>query len=406
MELIYRVALLIKNIVFNIFTIIANIFIKRDNKIILFGGRAGMSFAGNCRFLFQYCVSEISSLDIKKVVWVTRNKKVYAEMKAMGYECYMIHSFKSIYFHLKAGYHIINGSYISWLYSDGIRRADILTSLSYGAKCYHLSHAAKAPKGMESKSSSVYRHLIRFYKLICSNDFLNKFVLTPGGWGNHVYLGSNDFADNYSDRVVQCGLPELCPCIKYKPSELSFFSSLPSNHKYILYVPTVHMNKAKEYKHPLNNKEFIEYLRQNNYFWIEKLHPTASDDMKANYYDSDCSVLLDKSFDINVLIPMVDILVTDYSSIYQKAIWFDKPYSFYTSDLIYYTNKDSGLMNWFIDFASNQFCCDVESLKKDINIKLTSEYLINHQNDYLRLKKEYFNVEVTNYNSIYKMLFL
>ncbi len=61
--------------VYNLFTLIVNLFIWRNKKVILFGSWMGDKFTDNPRFMFQYLHAHRDEYDIKKLVWVTRNEK-------------------------------------------------------------------------------------------------------------------------------------------------------------------------------------------------------------------------------------------------------------------------------------------------------------------------------------------
>lgn len=403
MEDLYQGFRIIFNPISNILCIIVNLLIKRDKSVLLFGGRHGDRFAGNSRFLFQYCDKEKEKYGFQKVIWVTRKKEIYDEMTAMGYTCYMMYSLKSIYYHFKAGRHIIDGSYIFRKYSDRFRWADILSVLSYGAECIFLTHGAKGFKATDVGRTS---HIIwNLYKRMSGNDLFKKYILNPGSWGNCITLRNHRLEGDNTCDVRIAGMPELCECIEYTPTEKRILEGLPKEKKLILYTPTVHMKKATEYKAPLNDASFCEYLLHNGFYWIEKLHPAASDDMKAENYDSRFSMLLDTRFDINVIIPKVDIMITDYSSTYQKAIWFNIPYTFYVSDIEYFTTFDTHIDSAFNKMASEDFCYNTEMLRGDIEKKLNSSWINKNKSKYKKLKEEYFNITGTSYEAICKALF-
>ena len=78
-----------KNAVFNVYTIIAQIFVKKDNKTLLIGSWMGRRFADNSRYLFQYLSSNRTQLELEHVVWVTRDAELYDSLIRLGYEVCM-----------------------------------------------------------------------------------------------------------------------------------------------------------------------------------------------------------------------------------------------------------------------------------------------------------------------------
>lgn len=127
-----------KNGLINSFVLILNLFIQRDQSVILIGSWMGEKFADNSRFLFQFLHQEKEVLAIKRVIWVTRNKDLKAELTNMGYEVYLCGTLKSFYWHLRSGVHILcNAIYVL---QNGRFQPDLDTSLSFGAKRIQLWH--------------------------------------------------------------------------------------------------------------------------------------------------------------------------------------------------------------------------------------------------------------------------
>ncbi len=410
MNLLFESKRIIVNPIFNILTLVLNCFIKRNDNVLLFGGRFGTRFSGNSRFLFQYCVKEKEKYGFERVIWITRSSKVFQEMQSMGYEVYMAVSLKGIYWHLKAGKHIISGAQTPEKNGNVIHHPDILTCFSLGAKCYQLFHCAEFTKGNPrdggtNSLSTIETFLIQAYNSLYNIGFIRHFILYPGGWGDATWLASTPSDDSEPYRVVVTGMPEMCGCVEYTPSEKALIASIKGeNKKIIMFVPTWR-RKDSQYSSPLNDVTFCKYLKERNCLWIEKLHPSALDDMRADYYDPECSMLINAGYDINVLIPICDLLVTDYSSAYQKAIWYNKPFCFFAADLDDYTENEMGLADSFVEFAKPMFDYDTNDLITDLEQKLKGNYYKSYKDEYDIWKHKYFSVDETNYETICKKLF-
>ena len=70
---------------------------KRDKKIVIIGAWFGDSYSDNSRALYEYLSVNKEKYELEHVVWSTRSKKVYEELKDLGLEVYMMDSKESIY---------------------------------------------------------------------------------------------------------------------------------------------------------------------------------------------------------------------------------------------------------------------------------------------------------------------
>ena len=109
-----RIQQMIHALKWNLYTIFKNFGIRRDKNVVLIGAWMGLKFADNSRFLFQYLSENVNSLNLKKVIWITRNPEVKKTLDNMGYESFIVGSEESNYWHLKAGIHIVCLPLLLW----------------------------------------------------------------------------------------------------------------------------------------------------------------------------------------------------------------------------------------------------------------------------------------------------
>lgn len=115
--------------------------------------------------------------------------------------------------------------------------------------------------------------------------------------------------------------------------------------KIILYAPTFRDNELQSTKLHLNITELKAAL-SNDYQLILKLHPSISQDLEK--IEDDFVVYADKEMPIETILPTVDILITDYSSIPFEFALLHKPIIFFTYDLNEY-DKARGLSDGFLE---------------------------------------------------------
>nr|WP_129408529.1 CDP-glycerol glycerophosphotransferase family protein [Marinitoga lauensis] len=87
-----------------------------------------------------------------------------------------------------------------------------------------------------------------------------------------------------------------------------------------------------------NEKEFIKFLELNNLLFIAKLHPNEENKIKIDINGENFKLLKDKdlernNMDLYELINGVDLLITDYSSIYFDYLLLNRPIIFTPVDL-------------------------------------------------------------------------
>lgn len=402
----------------NALTALVNIFVHRDRNVILMGAWYGHRFAGNSRFLFQYLDREKARYGLKKVIWVTRDQEICKELNCLGCECYMMKSRKSFYYHFKAGIHMVSTNTASSNATNKKAQGDIMGQLSLGAVRVYLNHGITSIKGNKirdlDKLHGRERFAVRMYRRVHKNKFLRKYVLCPGGWDRSVYLSpgaessKRDVLRHLETEQIlfwEAGFPELCGCVKYLAQERNVLDVVKKHNKTIFYLPTYRTNDQTGYFHPLNDAEFCEYLRKNHYYWIDKLHPGAKENMNADSYDEEIALKLGSEFDTNVLLREVDVVITDYSSICHTAVYFDRPLIFYWPDHESYLEKDKGVIKEFQNDIAGTIVYNPSELAKALEQCFQSDYLEQWKEKYAEIKETFFDNRVADYDDIAASLF-
>ena len=331
--------------IINLLTDIVNIFIWRDKKIILFGSWMGNRFADNSRYLFQHMSDYKEQYKFKKVIWVTRNKTIYKTLKSMGYDTYMMYSLQSIYYHFKAGVHIIcNQSYPVKGYAG-----DIMGQLSGRAIKINMWHGIPLKAGKSTGENIKKNGLlgqIRFY--LKTNSVFN-FVFSPGHWNKAYYFSTGKectrrlavFLGVNEKQFLNVGYPRTCKLERYLDEEKGIISKIRSYSKTILFVPTFRENG--DVPHPLDSLEILEYIKNNDILWIEKPHSALKEEKIYDLCKKNI-MNLNGNFDINSILPEISLLITDYSSVCYDAMAYSKPVLFYDADYNHYLNDERGFL--------------------------------------------------------------
>jgi CDP-glycerol glycerophosphotransferase (TagB/SpsB family) len=399
----------VKYIFCNIITQLLGVFIKRDNRVIIIGAWMGNKFADNSRFIFQYLNVNKAKYDLIRVIWITREQSVKNELSKLGYEVYLANSFKGFYFHFKAGVHIVCNMYAQ----NGKYRGDINGQYSLGARRVQLWHGVPI-KGVGATSNEYImasKNLkYRIKQKLESHRFYKHYIYFPGGWDECYFVSTGPECTRRciachkipSDFIIETGYPRHCECLELLDEEKLVIDKMKNYRKTIFYLPTFR-NKNTNYIHPLKNENIINYIDKNNYLWIEKPHAAASMSMHSGNYNDSNVFLLNQKFDLNIILPYIDLLVTDYSSVSYDGVYFDRPIVYYIPDFEDYKAKDRGFM---VNFESNIAGIKAENLNQLVHAleEGLSDRYFNHNilENYSKIKGIIYDGRLANYDYIAK----
>ena len=330
--------------IYNVFMYIRSLFWKRDNTIVLVGGWFGKKFADNSRYLFQYLSDNKKKLGLKNVVWVTHNKEDLVNLKSMGYEAYLMESKESIDYHKKAGIHIVCNS------SSG--NGDIKGEYSYGAIKINLWHgngvkAVGYASNKFVKSMGGEGILLNLFRNLYKSCKLFRGLTSKGGWADCYYIATSEksaefLKENFllSDRnIIISNYPRHCECNRLLDIENEIIDQV-KKRKTVLYLPTFRTENSKfDLNEVLSCMSSIS--KKQDYLFIVKPHPASNINLNKN----EDILVLPQNFDINVLIPYVSLLMTDYSSCAYDAMYFGKPVLYYIPDYMEYLNGNNGFLD-------------------------------------------------------------
>ena len=397
----------IKSLIINIFSLFFGFIIGRNKKNVLLGSWGGQKYADNTRFLFEYLDSNRNQLKLKHVVWATRKKEIYEELKKKNKEVCLVGSFKSFLCHLKCGIHII----CNMSFSFDRFLPDIDTKFSCGAKKIQLWHGVGVKRvGLSS---------IRLYqKKNKSNRIISglKTIMSEGCWINQYVLCTSSLNKEYitkslnikKERAFISSYPRYCNCLEVTEKEKQIIHTINSFDFSILYLPTFRKDYAN-YKHPLETTQFLKYLKNNNIIFIEKPHTASS--YREKYVDENILYLND-DFDVNVLIYECSCIISDYSSAAFVGIHIHKPVIFYVPDLKDFEKNDVGLFididKYFNGMVANNIeeivlllekirdNCFFDKKTSDIYSKADSDFFDNNQKSYKEIWNDINNAKNCN----------
>lgn len=207
------------------------------------------------------------------------------------------------------------------------------------------------------------------YELFC-NDQYDDFIVSSDNECKN--FGS---AYNIKEEVfTKIGYPSMDLLIhNHEKYEKEFFEKFPDlvNKKIIIYMPTFRLTNdysgyLRGYDYDICWDNLNEYLSENNCIFLIKRHPVMlENDIKI--ITKEYSNILD-IYDISnfQLLAASDLLITDYSGIFNEYLLLNKPVIFYCPDLEEYLKYTGLYFNISNDFPGT-FCQTYDELKNAIS---------------------------------------
>jgi CDP-glycerol glycerophosphotransferase (TagB/SpsB family) len=155
-----------------------------------------------------------------------------------------------------------------------------------------------------------------------------------------------------SNKILITGFPRQDGLVKKKDiDQLNFTPSIKKYNKIILYAPTFRDWKNDDMSNTiLNNKIFLKFLKEKNWYLIYKPHKNVILNSISNINDKNVYILKDIELIQNKLhlydiFSIFNIVITDYSSIFYESSYLNVPTLFYMPDFKEYNCKRGLLFN-------------------------------------------------------------
>jgi CDP-glycerol glycerophosphotransferase (TagB/SpsB family) len=348
---IYEILKFLSFIPLNIFKYMLyslSILIPRRKDIWVFGSWKGEKFFDNSKYMFLFMSNnhkEITS------IWISKNKDIVKKLKEQNYDAYYTYSLKGMYYNLRAKYIISDSSFnsVNFWCCGGATKIQLWHGLM-------LKYQGKNNKLPWSKplGKLIYRYFDPwlFTKndyVTCSSDFfIDQFATT---------------FDIEKEKIIVTGFARNDVIFKHIKGEnlidtdsfnkMNKLRSLNPNSKIILYMPTfrdkeLFSKKSTDFSTIFNFTELNKFLEEVNGYFIIKPHPDTNINLKDQ---GRIVVVQNKNFDIYPCLSQIDLLITDYSSIYFDFLMTNKPIIFYFYDLEDYVKSRGEMLLNYDEFA-------------------------------------------------------
>ena len=370
--------------------VISNVIPVRKN-LVLFTGTSVSTYNESARYLYEYLLKN----EKISVVWITNSKIVCDHLDHLGCPVVMHKSFNGLWHYIRSGVIVFTGTSYPNLFKF-VGKSTIKICLYHGM----------GPRSTNSVDGIMSRDpldVLRKYHKFDYFNFTSKYTNTV--------VGRLQFLLPENKRVI-FGLPrcdhlfskdkvEESRINKNQLRELNY--AIDESTKCILYSPTWRSD-VNSISFPLseindfNVYTFDQWLKENNILFLISVHPHME-----NLEDfSDCTNIqyIDHNplMDINQLLPEMDLLITDYSSIATDYMLMDRPVIYVMPDYDYYL-YDFGLLEDMRDNLPGLESKNMPDLQDHIVRSLQDPYEM--QSGRKRYLKKYYDVD--NFKSCEKI---
>jgi len=300
--------------------LIANL-TPKDENIWLFGAWFGEKYADNSKYLFEYVNKNYPEI---RAIWLTKNKDVYKLVQSKNYEVCYRYGIKAIYLGLKAKYSIF------------VQANDVDNMLflnNDNTQQIQLWHGTPLKKiGFDTFTNHKQSNRIKSFLFPFLHDNFDLMIAMSKE-------DKKNFNTAFKSNIIY---------ITGYPRNDNLFKKTKKDKFHILYLPTFRGNVGSRIDLLTDNNfdytKYQKWLSHNNSLLDFKMHPVnqPTDNVLNKIMDYKNINFLTE-VDVAEILPQIDILITDYSSVYFDYLLTDKPIIFASFDYEKYITEDREL---------------------------------------------------------------
>ncbi len=308
-----------------------------EEKTVLYEAFFGRSMSCSPYAMFKALLADKAFVEFKHV-WVlddfSDNKEAMREYEQNGQVVFVKYKSREYYRYLASAKYLINNSTFPECFIK--REEQVYINTWHGIPLKTMGY--DMVDGAIGSANTVRNYLQADY------------LISPNAIQSRMYLKSYQLDGIFQGKVIETGQPR-CDAFFEDQKEYVFQRlqkmgvKVEKNKKIILYAPTW---KGSNFSKPFVDVQ--EYLAIRNFILgridtekyqvLIKPHQTVYKEMKKKNIKSDC--MIGATIDTNELLSVVDILISDYSSIFFDFLVTKRPVLFYIPDLREY-EKERGI---------------------------------------------------------------
>ena len=350
--MVNSISILLKNIANIPLYFIARM-VPKDPRLWIFGSWFGYRYSDNPRFVYEYVNSHEPDI---RAVWLSRDREIVVRLSTVGYEAYGIRTLKGFWLSCRAS---------AVFLSCG--QTDVNLVGGGGALKVQLWHGIPLKKIKRDDDKSRYNRSGILFKVF-RRVWFGIFPFESEQWDLLVTSGTemtsrmaSAFKGFMSKRgqVIELGNPRAdCILAPPDPNVIKPFSKPSPLERIVCYAPTFRgASSTLNLFESLDKQELKNFLNKWRALLLIKLHYYDQERCKIDGFPPRVHFVSDKELDdINMLLPHLDVLITDYSSVFFDFLLLDRPMLFTPFDLDSYITDERGLYEPYREAAPGPVC--------------------------------------------------
>ncbi|RBP84467.1 CDP-glycerol glycerophosphotransferase [Cytobacillus firmus] len=325
-----------------------NKYIVRDN-VILYESYHGKNFTGNPLTIFLKLSTLEEFQNYKHIIVVNENNPLVENFsKKPNVQIVSVDDDNYLKYLATAKYLINNTSFPYYFIK---REGQIYINTWHGTPLKTL--------GIDINNAGMADHM-NIQRNLLQTDFL----ISPNKFTYEKLLSSHDIINIFSGKIADIGYPRVDSTINSNREEVLSKLGIQSDKKVILYAPTWRGtvgNESDTSQKLLNEVLQLKERLGNDYIVLLKSHYFAYKYFEEKNLEDIC---IPNWFDTNVILAGIDILITDYSSIFFEFLPTEKTIIFYGDDIEQYAEERGFYLN--IDTLPGPLCKEIEAVADNI----------------------------------------
>jgi CDP-glycerol glycerophosphotransferase len=349
--------------------------LKIQNNVILYETFHGKAMTDSPYAIFKKLINDPNYRDYKHVWALDSHENVYASAykDQKNVEFVRVHSDQYIRYLTSAKYLINNTTFPTYFQK---KEGQVYVNTWHGTP---LKTLGKDMLGGIGQHKNIQRNLLH-----------SDYILNPNQYTADVLVNSHDLEGVYNGKIVVEGYPRIDLTLHANKEEmkkmLSNIVQVDFNKKIILYAPTWRgeVHSVSDTVEEINTviHQLVDKL-PSEYQLLLKVHTLTYNRIKEN--DKLKNICIPDWVDTNELLSVVDILITDYSSLFFDFLVTKKPIIFYMYDRVLYEEERGLYLN--LDLLPGPICTNTNDVLNMItNLKSLSE---DYQDRYQAMLAEY-----------------
>lgn len=307
-------------------------FSKRDSRIWLFGCWNGQQFRGNSKVLFDYTTKNFPHIES---IWITKNEQLYQRLRKEGFKVYLAFSLKGFLATLRAKYFFVTHGILDM--NEYVSRKGVIVNLThatYTIKKLYRFHGQRLSLATRAKYylREPFGNVINPDYVITASEFTRRYA-------EDVFGPASDFRVPRNN-ILPLGTPKSDLLFSIR-TNLSSTKQNETREEFdlddkliICFSPTIRTDpEFSLFNYNFNIEALSSLLHKFNGIMLFNFHPSSRrynlswNQPESNIAENIRFTNLDNN-QIDKILGCLDILITDYSSIFADFLIFDKPIIF------------------------------------------------------------------------------